>query len=151
MVCSYCLRILCGSAYSQNYLGFSKKYIIKALKSERKDMKGPVEYIDDTLSFISYVTENKKRAVFYYFNMLDVTLENGKTSKQEICVKYVSKNMCTSYSKCPEKDDVFRSLNSRFTPVGHQVWMDYTRPVPHEWALVENENYFEVHVTEKKE
>lgn len=138
-------------ADAQNYLGYSKQYIMKALKSQREDMKGPVEFKVDTLHFISYVTEDKKRAVFYYFEKMTVPLKSGKKSNQEICVKYVSKNMCASYSKCPEKDEVIRSLDSRFTSAGFHIWMDYSKKIPQEWVLVEDENYFEVHVTEKKE
>ncbi len=134
----------------QNYLGYSKAYIIKALKNERKDMTGPLEVRDSLHNFISYVSKDKKRAIFYYFRYQNVP-KNGKTQPTEICYKYSSKNMCESNSKCPEMDDVVRSLDSRFTNAGFHVWIDNSRKIPHEWVLVKEEDYFEVHVTEKKE
>ncbi len=135
---------------AQNYLGYPRQYIMNALKTERKDMKGPVKIKDDGKDFISYVAKDGKRVVFYHFKSMEITLENGKKADADICYKYVSKNMCRNYSKCPEMETVVRSLNSRFTPSGENVWMDYSQKTPHEWLLVKEDNFFEVHVTEKK-
>jgi hypothetical protein len=110
-----------------------------------------VEVRNDSLNFISYVSDGKKRVVFYYFKPMEVMQKGGKTGKSEICVKYVSKNMCRSYTECPELDEVVRSLNSRFTPDGYMVWMDYSKSIPQQWIVVKEDHYFEVHVEEKKE
>lgn len=140
----------CSAAFAQNYLGYSKQYIIKALKSERKDMKPFVAFQNDSMNYISYVARDNKRTVIYHFTKTPV-VKNGKPTTDDICTKYVSKNKCTSYSECPELDEIKRSLDSHFTSEGPDVWVDNSKKIPHEWVIVKDEDYFEVHVTEKKE
>lgn len=142
--------LLSAAASAQNYIGFSKEYIIRAMKSQRKDMSGPVKLKDESNNFISYVSKDGKRVVYYYFKPMTVTAKSGKTQESDICWKYYSKNKCKSYTSCPEMDEIVRSLDSHMTKVGDNLWMDYSKKVPHEWVLVKDEHTFEIHVTEAK-
>ncbi len=146
----FAITLFCSTVFAQNYLGYSKQYIIKALKSERKDMKPYVAFQNDTMNYISYVARDNKRTVIYHFAKLPV-VKNGKSTTDDICTKYVSKNKCASFSQCPELDEVKRSLDSHFTNEGPDVWVDKSKKIPHEWVIVKDEDYFEVHVSERKE
>lgn len=146
----FALTLFCSTVFSQNYLGYSKQYIIKALRAERKDMKELAAFKSDTMNYISYVARDNKRTVIYHFTKTEA-VKNGKNIWEEICTKYVSKNKCKSYSECPEMDEVVRSLDSHFTKEGNDVWVDYSKKIPHEWIIVKDENYFEVHVTEREQ
>ncbi len=140
------------SGFSQNYLGYSKEYIIKALKSERKDMKGPVVVKAVKDNFIIYLSKNGRRSVYYHFKEVDFISETGKVTREDICTNYISKNLCQGYAQCPEMEEVIRSLNSHFTPTGqHHIWIDYSKTIPHEWVIVKDNDYFEVYVSELKE
>ena len=145
------LGFLVTNGFSKNYLGYSKEYILKALKSQRKDMDGPliVKAVND--NFICYIAKDGRRVVYYHFVMRTITSETGSKSQEEICVRYFSKNQCQAITNCPEMDEVVRSLNSHFTPSGQYLtWIDYDKTVPHEWVIVKDHDYFEVHVTERK-
>jgi len=136
-------------ASSQNYLGYSKEYIIKAMKSQRKDLNGPFVYTTSDSSYISYISHDKQRIIFYLFEPMEVT-KSGRKTKADICVKYMSKTLCPEHMRCPQMEQVIRSLESSFTPEGYNTWIDYSKKIPQEWVLVEEDHYFEVHVTEKK-
>ena len=139
------------TGFSQNYLGYSKQYILKALKSQRKDMKGPVIVNAANENYILYIGKHGSRTIYYHFNVKNISSENGKSSMEEICTRYITKNKCQSYTSCPEMDEVMRSLDSHFTPSGdHLIWIDHTKTVPHEWVIVRDHDYFEVYVTELK-
>lgn len=148
LVCGF--AFFCSAVFGQNYLGYSKQYIIKALKSERKDMKPFVAFHNDSMNYISYVARDNKRTVIYHFTKTPV-VKNGENTTDDICTKYVSKNKCTGFSECPELDKVTRSLDSHFTREGPDVWVDNTKQVPQEWVIVKDDDSFEVHVTEKKQ
>ncbi len=140
-----------ANSFAQNYLGYSKEFILKALKSQRKDMKGPllVKAVND--NFICYIAKDGGRVVYYHFVIRTITSEAGGSSQEEICVRYFSKSRCQSNSNCPEMDKVVRSLDSHFVPSGqHLTWIDYNKTVPHEWVIVRDDDYFEVYVTELK-
>lgn len=146
-IAAFCFFFTTG--FSQNYLGYSKEYILKALKSQRKDMKGPliIKAVND--NFILYTAKDGRRSVFYHFKPVIITSANGKKTQEEICIKYISKNQCQGYTNCPEMDEVIRSLDSHFTPSGqYLIWVDYSKTVPHEWVIVRDDDYFEVHVSE---
>jgi len=146
------LSFLFLKGFSQNYLGYSKQYILKALKSQRKDMKGPLIVKAANENYILYIAKDGRRAVYYHFQSVNITSETGKISREEICTNYISKNKCRSYSDCPEMDEVIRSLDSHFIPSGnHLIWIDYNKTVPHEWVIVRDNDYFEVYVTELEE
>lgn len=151
LIATIFLILNCTGVMAQNYLGYGRQYINKALKAERKDLKGPVEMRDNGGNYIFYVTSDNKRAVIYHFRKMEVTLKNGKTIEEEICIKYVSRNQCKSFTECPEMDAVIRSIASRFTETGYRTWVDYSKKVPQEWVVVQEDDYFEVHVEERKE
>jgi hypothetical protein len=111
-------------------------------------MTGPVKVKDESNNFISYISKDARRVVYYYFKPLPVTLKNGKTKEAEICWKYYSKNKCRGFSSCPEMEDIIRSLDSHLTSTSYNIWVDYSKKVPHEWVLVKDEKTFEIHVTE---
>ena len=146
LIAAWCFFFTSG--FSQNYLGYSKQFILKALKSQRKDMTGPiiVKAVND--NFIFYIAKDGRRIVYYHFNPVTITSATGKKSQEEICTKYISKNECQDHVNCPEMDEVVRSLDSHFTNEHYLVWVDHTKTVPHEWVIVRDADYFEVHVTE---
>ena len=143
------LTLLFTNVFSQNYLGYSKEYIMKALKSQRKDMKGPLIVKAANDNYIVYIAKDGRRAVYDHFKEVDFSSETGKISGEEICTNYISKNKCLSYSNCPEMDDVVRSLDSHFTrSADYHTWIDYSKSVPHEWVIVQDNDFFEVNVSE---
>ena len=143
------LNFFFTNSFSQNYLGYSKQYILKALKSQRKDMKGPLVVKAANENYILYIAKDGRRAVYYHFQPVTMISETGRKIEEDICTNYISKNKCQGYSNCPEMDEVIRSLDSHFTPSGQYfIWIDYTKTVPHEWVIVRDNDYFEVYVTE---
>src|SRR5688572_9744733 len=83
--------------WSQNYLGFSKEYIKKAIETEYKDLKAPVEVKNEEENYLLFSKADDSRIVMYHFKIMPVTLDNGTQTQAEICVKYYSKNKCNSY------------------------------------------------------
>ncbi len=144
------LTVLSAPSFAQNYLGYSKEYIIDAMNFERPEMMGPFVFDDNDSNYICFVSQNKQRIVLYIFEKMEVSLQDGEISRVEICTKYMSKTMCPDYTRCPQLDMVIRTLEGNFTNAGHHIWIDYSGSIPQEWVLVAEDHYFEVHVTEKK-
>jgi len=147
LVCSIFISL---SAVAQNYVGFSKEYIIEAMQAHNSEVLGPVVSSATDSNYILYLAENKNRIVVYFFEKKEVPLPDGTKKEADICVKYFSKTMCPDYSKCPQLVGVIKTLESAFTNTGHHTWIDYTKAIPQEWVLVEEDHYFEVHVSEVK-
>jgi hypothetical protein len=139
-------------AWSQNYLGYSKEYIKKAIAANYKDMKPPVEVKDGESNYLIFNKTDGQRTVIYHFAAMPVIIDSpSRQTQAEICVKYYSKNKCTDYNACPQMDQVMRSLDSHFEKGGTYLqWIDESRRTPQEWVLVRDDDYFEVHVMEMR-
>ena len=137
-------------AVSQNYIGYNKEYIKEDMKSKKKEMKGPINKQDAWNNYMAYFSKDGKRAVYYHFKETEAKLPDGSVGPTEICYKYISKTKCRNNLECPEMEKVVNSLNSHFSNEGNNFWTDYSKPVPHEWIIVKQDDHFEVHVTEAK-
>jgi len=138
-------------SWSQNYVGYSKEYIKKAIAAEYKDLKAPVEVKNEEDNYLIFAKNDDSRIVMYHFQVMPVTLDNGKQTQAEICIKYYSKNKCNGNFDCPQMDEVVSTLDNHFEKGGTYLqWIDDSRRTPQEWMLVRDNDYFEVHVMELK-